>query len=583
MKTILRKSILAGVVALPTVGAAMPACAQEIGIDRSNLTTQSAAVQEKTLQNIRALHATWFRDALNHATPQTIALSVNEASVARVERSVTREQWYPTRAFPDCASLHPGYEATFRRKISANYHRARIGGTAEGCEVARAWKRPDIVAFHLVRPASAVTLIAFWSASSTTLAAAFPPVEYGVDRPMMNTQFTLAFPQEPNVWPFLAAEYNKPGNFEARRVFVLDRVAQIHAQWFRDGIGDQPPEIFADLVKLVHARGMKLLAPFGPVASDYANSPGAYINKEKSGCPWGTSPLSKINLDAFQKRLESNLAAVRAVNETVDAFEVGAEMDLYCNNADSPTNAEWAKHQWKWFLSPDQVQTWVRGYGPFLAASVASIRKYFPQAKIITHGSANPTSAPLIEALAHVRGADGKVTDYTKLVDGYGAHIYPSSNTTLKMVEQATKGLLFEAAHYPHLNETPIWITEWNPSGSYWWTGSDWYFGYNAHGQPGGNLNKADPQGVYPAMDRASAIRVFNRDVIGKLRSSPTTPVNISHVFYYSYDRHSKSPKCDHFQEHGTTLPGFCNDGVTDPANGNVIPDVAAAVAGATH
>ena len=426
-----------------------------------------------------------------------------------------------------------------------------------------------------------VALIVFLS-SSMAHAAAPVPVEYGIDRSNMGTQWTLGWPQEPNVSPFLKSEYNKPGNFEARRVAVLDGIARIHAQWFRDGFGTGPPELFVDLVHLVHARGMKLLAVFGAAASDYP--PGVYLSKEKSGCQWGTYPLSKINLDAYQKRIEAEFAAVRVANETVDAFEIGNELDLYCNDADSPTGAEWAKHQWKWFLSPQQVQTFVRGYAPYLAISVASIRKYFPQAKIITYGNSMPASAPVIEALASVRDADGKITDYTRLVDGYGSHLYPTSSTTLRMVEEATNALRYEAAHYPHMNEKNIWITEWNPSGSSWWNGQPWYFQYDAHGQIGGDLDKADPGGTYQAMNRAGAIRAFNRDVVQKLRYSPTAPVNISHVFYYSYDSAGKSPKCEHVKDRWTAgLPGFCIDGVIDPSTGDLIPDVAAAVVGTMH
>jgi hypothetical protein len=440
-----------------------------------------------------------------------------------------------------------------------------------------------------------------WAAATATLctlaflavrgAAATPEVarpehraalEFGIDRSNMGTQWTLAWPQEPNVSPFLAAEYNKPGNFEARRVAVLDGVARLHAQWFRDGFGKGSPDLFVDLLRLVHARGMKMLTVFGAAASDYP--PDAYLSKEKSGCQWGTYPLSKINLDAYQKRIEAQFAAVRAANETVEAFEIGNELDLYCNDADSPTGAEWARHQWKWFLSPAQVQTFVHGYGPYLAASVASIRKYFPQAEIITYGNSIPASAPLIEALASVRDANDKITDYTKLVDGYGSHLYPVSETTLNMVEDATNSLLYEAAHYPRVNEKPIWITEWNPTASSWWNGRPWYFQYDAGGQIGGDLNKADARGVYKGMDRAAAIRAFNHDVVEKLRSSTTAPVNISHVFYYSYDSGGKSPKCDHVKDSWTPgLPGFCIDGVIDPSTGNLLPDVGAAVAGAAR
>jgi hypothetical protein len=407
-----------------------------------------------------------------------------------------------------------------------------------------------------------------------------PPLEFGIDRSNMATQWTLAPPNEPNISPFLSSEYNKPGDFEARRVAVLDGIARIHAQWFRDGFGKGSPDLFVDLVKLVHARNMKILAVFGAVGTDFP--PGAYLTKAQSGCQWGTFPLSKINLGAYQKRIEQQFAAVRAAGETVDAFEIGNELDLYCNDADSPTGVEWAKHQWKWFLSPTQVQTFVRGYAPYLAASVASIRKYFPKAIIITYGNSLPTSAPLMEALASVRDANGKVTDYTQLVDGYGSHLYPTSATTLNMVQDATNALRYEAAHYPHMNEKPIWITEWNPAGSSFWNGHPWYFQYNAQGQPGGELNKADAQGVYKAMDRAAAIRTFNRDVVEKLRSSTAEPVNISHVLYYSYDSGAKSPKCNNVK-YGTLphLDGFCIDGVIDMTTGNLLPGIAEAVAGA--
>ena len=372
-------------------------------------------------------------------------------------------------------------------------------------------------------------------------------LEFGIDRSNMGTQWTLGWPLEPNVSPFLAAEYNKPGNFEARRLAVFDGIGRLHVQWFRDGFGKGSPDLLINSLKQMHARGIKMLTVLGADVSDYP--PDAYLSKEKSGCQWGSYPLSRINLDAYQKRIEAQFALVRAAGEVVDAFEIGNELDLYCNDADSPTGAEWAKHQWKWFLSAAQAQNFVGGYGPFLGASVAAIRKYFPQAKIITYGNSLPTSAPLMEALANVRGADGKFTDYTRLVDGYGSHLYPVSDTTERMVEDATSSLRYEAAHYPHVSEKPIWITEWNPTGSNYWNGQPWYFQYDAQGQLGGNLNKADPRGRYKAMDRAAAIRAFYSDVVESLRSSKTAPVTISHLFYYSYNSADKSPKCEHVKD----------------------------------
>jgi hypothetical protein len=432
------------------------------------------------------------------------------------------------------------------------------------------------------RVALTVALVSGTMAITATVnarAGDLPPLEFGVDRSNMAVEWTLSPPNEPNISPFLSSEYNKPGDFEARRVAVLDGIASIRAQWFRDGFGKGSPDLFVDLVKLVHARHMKMLAVFGAQASDYPA--GAYLTKAQSGCQWGTYPLSKINLGAYQKRIEQQFAAVRAVGETVDAFEIGNELDLYCNDADNPTAAEWAKHQWKWFLSPAQVQAFVRGYAPYLAASVASIRKYFPKATIITYGNSMPAAAPLVEALASVRGADGKLTDYTKLVDGYGAHLYPTSTTTLDMVQDATNALRYEAAHYPHVAEKPIWITEWNPAGSSFWNGHPWYFQYNAQGQPGGELNKVDAHRVYKAMDRADAIRTFNRDVVEKLRLSPGAPVNISHIFYYSYDSGAKSPKCAQVKYAALPqLDGFCIDGLIDTTSGHLLPGLAPAVVG---
>jgi hypothetical protein len=85
-------------------------------------------------------------------------------------------------------------------------------------------------------------------ATGGAVAAAAPaPLEFGVDRSNMGTQRTLAWPQEPKASPFLAADYSKPGNFEARRVAVMDGIARVHAGWFRDGFGGSAQAI--DLLK----------------------------------------------------------------------------------------------------------------------------------------------------------------------------------------------------------------------------------------------------------------------------------------------------------------------------------------------
>jgi hypothetical protein len=58
--------------------------AEELGIDRSNLTTQSEVVQERTLRDIHALHAVWFRDVLSAVSkPELHPKFVNEVRLAK--------------------------------------------------------------------------------------------------------------------------------------------------------------------------------------------------------------------------------------------------------------------------------------------------------------------------------------------------------------------------------------------------------------------------------------------------------------------------------------------------------------------
>ena len=94
-----------------------------------------------------------------------------------------------------------------------------------------------------------------------------------------------------------------------------------------------------------------------------------------------------------------------------------------------------------------------------------------------------------------------------------------------------------------------------------------------------------DDRGVYKAMNRAEAIRVFERDVVERLRTAKSSPVNIGYVLYYSYDSAAKSTKCDAsgFNQSRVALRGVCVDGVIDPTTGKLLPDVASAVVNAAR
>ncbi|MBT9331505.1 glycoside hydrolase [Paracidobacterium acidisoli] len=407
-----------------------------------------------------------------------------------------------------------------------------------------------------------------------------PKLEIGIDRSNMSTEWTLSPPAEPNIYPFNGS-YNGTGIFEARRVAVFDGVAKFHPQWFRDGFGQDSPQgaqLFVDMVRQVHARGMKLLAVVGHSASDFDSKD--YINPRESGCQWGTYPLSKINLSKLEQRVRVYFDAVKNAGLTVDAFEIGNELDLYCNDADMPRTSEFAAHGWKWFLTPAQVHAFAAGYAPFLKTYAQLIRKYFPTARIITCGMSNPTgnSAALIQALANFTDSSGKTFDYTSLVDGYGTHTYPPSDTTQHMVQNATSDLAAQGALLPHNRDKPIWITEWSESASVFWSSHKWSYQYDAHGKPGGDLNLA--AGPYQAMSRAQAIETFRKDVIERLRTQPK-PVNIGYLLYYSYDSEGKTDMCDGTGfNRSRNIKGTCFNGLIDPVTGDPLPDIALALTG---
>jgi hypothetical protein len=416
--------------------------------------------------------------------------------------------------------------------------------------------------------------------------AADPPskvssnVEIGIDRSNMSTEWSLSPPAEPNISPF-NGPYNGPGVFEARRVAVFDGIARLHPQWFRDGFGPDTPEgtqLFVDTVSQVHARGMKILAVVGHTGSDFDTKD--FINPKESGCQWGTFPLSKINLAKFEHRVRSHFDALKKASLSVDAFEIGNELDLYCNDADMPRGSEFAAHHWQWFLTKEQVHTFASGYVPFLKTFAGLIREYFPHAKIITFGMSNPSgnSAPLIQALANFADSSGETFDYTSLVDGYGSHIYLSSDTTLNMITRATGELTSQAAILPHIQEKPIWITEWNESASAFWSSHKWYFQPTTIGKLVVDRNKADAKGTFPAMSRAEVIDAFEEKVITHLRTMPS-PVNIGYLFYYSYDSAGKSNMCDNTAFNKSRgITGTCFNGVIDPVTGELLPDVVSAI-----
>lgn len=98
MKRRLHAMVFLGWLVVGSAGSGRAQVGEQIGIDRSNLTRESEAVQGKTLQDIHALHATWFRDVLSGTTPQTVAKFVNELKLTKQNNLKFLANVLPTQA-----------------------------------------------------------------------------------------------------------------------------------------------------------------------------------------------------------------------------------------------------------------------------------------------------------------------------------------------------------------------------------------------------------------------------------------------------------------------------------------------------
>jgi hypothetical protein len=240
---------------------------------------------------------------------------------------------------------------------------------------------------------------------------------------------------------------------EAVQQKTLRDIHALHATWFRDVLSGTTPQMIAKFVtevRLAKQYNLKFLANVLAAQADYdegyqSQNAGEEFRK-RCGWPQGSSKLSQINLAKLAQRLRIQFDAVKAANLTIDAFEIGNEVDWICFNGDvpdghTPTEAE--------------LTTAVRGYAHFLKVAAEVIRDphYFPNAKIITFGIAHSSdrwdkpphhfSNPA-RMVARLRNLDGfnYLDNATYHVDGYGTHIYPNPDN----LEQSVTDLIRQDA-----------------------------------------------------------------------------------------------------------------------------------------
>jgi hypothetical protein len=277
------------------------------------------------------------------------------------------------------------------------------------------------------------------------------------------TLLVLVAPGRASAREFGIDRSNMTRSSEADQEKTLHDIASLGATWFRDVLPSATPR-FVEEVKLVKENNLKFLVNVLPLGADFEpgyRSPNAGEDfRRRCGWTQGSPQFSKVNPANLARRLRSQLDAVKAANLTIDAFEIGNEVDWICFNGDvpdghAPTEADWMNA--------------VRGYARFLKAAAEVIHdpQYFPQAKIITFGIAHSSdrwdkpphhfSNPA-RLVAMLRNLDGfNYLDNARYhVDGYGTHIYPDANNLEKSVADTIRQ---DAAILGQ--DKPFWITEW--------------------------------------------------------------------------------------------------------------------------
>jgi hypothetical protein len=256
---------------------------------------------------------------------------------------------------------------------------------------------------------------------------------------------------------------------EAVQEKTLQDIRSLHATWFRDVLSGTTPQTVAKFVselKLAKGNNLKFLANVLAAQADYDDgyqNPNAGEDfRKRCGWPQGSSQLSKMNLAKLSQRLRFQFDAVKAANLTIDAFEIGNEVDWICFNGDVPDGH---------VTTEQEFMTAVRGYAHFLktAAEVIHDPHYFPNAKIITFGIAHgsdrwdPPPHPHhfsnpARMVALLRNLDGfnYLDNAIYHVDGYGTHIYPSPDN----LDQSVTDLIRQDAAILGPDK-PFWITEW--------------------------------------------------------------------------------------------------------------------------
>ena len=132
---------------------------------------------------------------------------------------------------------------------------------------------------------------------------------------------------------------NLVGESEAVQAKALQDIHSLDATWFRDVLvaGPQANTKFVNEVKIAKQNQLKFLANILPAKADI-NGPNPLQNageefRKRCGWPQGSSKLSQLNTIDFAAHLRTQLDAVKEAGLTIDAFEIGNEVDGFASTA----------------------------------------------------------------------------------------------------------------------------------------------------------------------------------------------------------------------------------------------------------
>ena len=247
------------------------------------------------------------------------------------------------------------------------------------------------------------------------------------------------------------------------RASTLEAIRALGADWFSDGYNTKVQfEDFVDEVRLAKQQSLKFMMKISPNHLDYdegvvAGDNGGDAFKRRCGWSSGSPKYSRVNSAKLAARLGTQLDALKAAGLTVDAFQIGSEVDWICFNGDVPDGHE---------ATQDEFMTAVRGYAHFLKTAAEVIHAHYPNAKILTFGIAHVSDidspphhfsrpARMIAALRNLDGFN-YLDNASYHVDAYGEHIYPKPNYVAKDTLNKMREDIEILGH-----DRPYWVTEW--------------------------------------------------------------------------------------------------------------------------